>query len=44
MNNIEEKSIPVCFSSEELKVIEGYAKRKGMLDHVQAIEHIIKKL
>ena len=35
------RTMPVCFTSDELKLIEEYAKRKGMLNASQAIEDLI---
>lgn len=43
MNN-ENKSMPVCFTPDQLKILESYAKKKGMLNYDQAIEEIIKSL
>jgi hypothetical protein len=43
MNHIEEngkRTMPVCFTPEQLKVVEEYAKRKGMLNASQAIEEL----
>jgi hypothetical protein len=40
---LSKKSIPVCFSKYNLKVLEDYAKKKGMLDYSQAIEHLARK-
>jgi hypothetical protein len=36
-----ERSIPICFKPEELKIIKEYAKRFKMTDYSQAIEKII---
>ncbi len=43
MNN-EKRSIPVCFTPDQLKSLESYAKKKGMVDHSQAIEEIAKSI
>ena len=42
---MEEKrrTMPVCFTSDQLKMIEEYAKRRGMLNLSQAIEDLITK-
>lgn len=43
MNHTEEngeRTMPVCFTPEQLKVVEEYAKRKGMLNASQAIEDL----
>jgi hypothetical protein len=37
----EKRTMPVCFTSEQLELIEEYAKRKGMLNASQAIEDLI---
>lgn len=37
----EEKTMPVCFTAEQLELIEEYGKRKGMLNASQAIEDLI---
>jgi hypothetical protein len=42
MNAPRQKTLPICFSSEQLKFIENYAKLKGMLNASQAIEDILK--
>jgi hypothetical protein len=42
MSNNSEKTMPICFSQEQLKFIEDYAKTKGMLNASQIIEHILK--
>ncbi len=42
MDTATEKTMPICFSQEQLKFIEKYAKSKGMLNASQAIEDILK--
>jgi hypothetical protein len=42
MNSTSHKTMPICFSPEQLKFIEKYAKLKGMLNASQAIEDILK--
>jgi hypothetical protein len=37
------RTMPICFSSDQLKLIEEYAKRRGMLNVSQAIEDLITK-
>jgi hypothetical protein len=37
------RTMPICFTSDQLKMIEDYAKRKGMLNLSQAIEHLVTK-
>jgi hypothetical protein len=45
MEEVEEekrrRTMPVCFTSDQLKLIEEYAKGKGMLNASQAIEDLI---
>lgn len=38
-----ERTMPVCFTREELKLIEKYARSRGMLNVSQAVEEIIRK-
>jgi hypothetical protein len=35
------RTMPVCFTPDQVKLIEGYAKRRGMLNVAQAIEEIL---
>lgn len=42
--NSEERSMPVCFTPEQINALEVYAKKKGMLNYNQAIEEIIESL
>jgi hypothetical protein len=37
------KTMHVCFNKYNLKVLEDYARKKGMLGYSQAIEHLAKK-
>ena len=37
------KTIPVCFNKYNLKILEDYAKKNGMLDYNQAVEYLAKK-
>ncbi len=34
--------MPICFTREQVKILEEYAKAKGMLNLSQAVEEIIK--
>ena len=43
MNN-ERRSMPICFTPEQIKLLEDYAKKKGMLNSSQAIEYVILNL
>jgi hypothetical protein len=36
--------MPVCFTPDQVKLLESYAKRNGMLNASQAIEHILEKI
>ena len=37
-----ERTMPVCFTKEQLKLIEKYAKSRGMVNLSQAVEDVIK--
>jgi len=37
------RSMPVCFSEKQYKMIEEFAKRNGMLNASQALEKILNK-
>ena len=38
----DKRTMPVCFTPDQLKIVEDYAKRKGMLNASQAIEELAK--
>ena len=40
---MEMRSMPVCLTEEQYKMIEEYAKAQGMFNVSQAIEKILKK-
>jgi len=40
---MEKRSMPVCFTKEQHKMIEEFAKRKGMLNTSQALEKILSE-
>jgi hypothetical protein len=40
----ERRSMPICFTPEQIKLLEEYAKKNGMLNTSQAIEHILLSL
>jgi hypothetical protein len=42
MTDCEKRTMPVCFTHDELKLLEEYAKHKGMLSCSQAIEDMLK--
>lgn len=35
------RSMPVCFTGEQYRLIEAYARKKGMLNASQALEDIL---
>jgi len=37
-----DRTMPICFTKEQVKLIEKYAKSKGMVNLSQAVEDIIK--
>jgi hypothetical protein len=37
---MKERTMPVCFTPEQLKIVEEYAKKKRMLNASQAIEDL----
>ena len=37
------RSMPVCFSVKQYKMIEEFAKKNGMLNASQALEKILNK-
>ena len=37
------RSMPVCFSEKQYKMIEEFAKKNGMLNASQALEKILNK-
>ncbi len=40
----DKRTIPVCFKPEELKLIEDFAKKLGMINSSQAIEKMVSEL
>ncbi len=34
------RTMPICFTPDQLKVVEEYAKKRGMLNASQAIEEL----
>jgi len=40
---MEKRSMPVCFTTEQHKMIEEFAKRNGMLNTSQALEKILSE-
>jgi hypothetical protein len=43
MEDCKKRTIPVCFTSEQLKLLERYGRAKGMLNSNQAIEELIMR-
>jgi len=41
---MQERSMPICFTADQYKRIEDFAKRKGMLDASQLIEEVLNKV
>ncbi len=39
-----ERTMPVCFTKEQISILEEYAKHKGMLNLSQAVEELIDAL
>lgn len=40
---MEKRSMPVCFTEEQHKMIEEFAKKNGMLNTSQALERILSE-
>ena len=40
---MENRSMPVCFTEKQYKMIEEFAKRNGMLNASQALEKILNE-
>jgi hypothetical protein len=40
----ERRSMPICLTPEQIKLLEEYAKNNGMLNTSQAIEQILLSL
>ena len=40
---MEKRSMPVCFTNDQYKMIQEYAKENGMLNASQALEKIINE-
>jgi hypothetical protein len=36
----KKRTMPVCFSQEDLNLLEKYAKKKRMINYSQAVENI----
>jgi hypothetical protein len=40
MQTTEGRTMPVCFTPEQMKIVEEYARKKGMFNASQAIEEL----
>jgi len=40
---MEKRSMPICFTKEQYKMIEEFAKKNGMLNASQALEKVLDK-
>jgi len=40
---MEKRSMPICFTSDQYKMVEEVAKRKGMLNASQLIEEVLEQ-
>jgi len=38
----DKRTMPVCFAPDQVRMLEEYAKKKGMLNVSQAIEELAK--
>jgi hypothetical protein len=34
------RTLPICFNSDQLALLEEFAKKKGMTSHSQAVEYL----
>ncbi len=41
---MQERSMPICFTADQYKMIEAIAKRRGMLDTSQLIEQVLNEV
>jgi hypothetical protein len=44
MKSAQERTIPVCFSLDNLSVIAEYARTRGMISYEQAVDELINNL
>jgi hypothetical protein len=40
---MKNRSMPICFTTEQYKKLEKFAKAKGLLNASQAVEKLLKK-
>ena len=38
---MEKRTMPICFTSEQIKKIEEFAKKNGMVNASQAVEKLL---
>lgn len=43
MGSPEDRTIPICFTPLQLRLLEGYARIKGLLNPSQVVEDLIEK-
>ena len=41
---MEKRSMPVCFTKDQFKMIQDYAKKKGMLNTSQGLEKLLEEI
>ena len=39
----DKRTLHICFNSEQLALVEEYAKKKGMTSYSQAVEFVAKQ-
>jgi hypothetical protein len=39
-----DKTMPVCFSTDEFQLLEKYAKKRGMINCIQALESLVDRI
>ena len=42
IHTMPERTMPICFTAEQYRIIEVYAKSRGMLNTGQALESLLK--
>ena len=43
IDTMEKRSMPICFTEKQYKLIEEFAKKKGMVNASQAVEKILNE-
>ncbi len=41
---MKDRTMPICFTTDQYKIIEWIAKQKGMLDASQLIEEVLSEI